>query len=122
MALPQELKIYAEELNLDAVRQIYQRDDIKPEQFRDGLLRLETCDAQLFNQLNFLLTLYSAAHPCSPCLIPTTEALPSIALEMDGVTTVNSTDNPNLFEVWGSPLPNLSSSAPAGTRYIVRNS
>ena len=118
----QELDIYANEINLDPVKNINQRIGLTTEGFRDGILRLGTLDAQTWNQMMFLLSSYAAPHPCCPQLVPSGEPLPSVALEMDGFTTVNAVDNPNLFEVWGSPLPNLSASAPAGTKYIVRNS
>ena len=122
MALePQELKIYADELNTDGVTGIDQRRDILDEEFRDGLLRGDTASAQIWNSILNLLTLASAPHPTCIYAIPTTQITPSIALDMNG-TAINSNDNPNLFEVYGATLPNITAEAPTGFKYIVRNS
>lgn len=121
MAAPQELDIWAEVLNTDGVTGTDQRRDLNLEEFRDGILKLVTPSSQQYNQMMFLLSSYSNPFYASPYLIPTTETIPSNALEVDG-QTINVVDNPNLFAVYGSTLPNIVADAPTGFTFIVRNS
>jgi hypothetical protein len=119
----QDLEVYANTLNTDVETGVDQRLLLTTEEFRDGILKGGTLDAQTWNQMMFLLTTHSAPHPTCPYLVDTSVVLSTdIALDMDGVTVVTANDNPNLHAAYGSPLPDLSGSAPAGFKYIVRNS
>jgi len=121
MALPQDLKIWASEINIDGVTGIEQRRDLNGEEFRDGILNLVTFTAQQYNSLMYLLTINSAPSPICPYQFPTSESIPDIALEMDG-QAILSADFPNLFEVYGANLPDITAEAATGFTFIVRKS
>ena len=121
MAIPQDLRVWAYQLNTDGVTGTDQRRNLNGEEFRDGILNLVTFTAQQHNSLQYLLTSYSNPFYASPTLLPTSEAIPNEALEMDG-SAIAAIDYPNLSTVYGANLPNIVADAPTGFTYIVRKS
>jgi len=117
MALPQELRLWAEQINIDGVTNMPQRRSLSNAEFRDGWLYGQTISAQQLNQILYLLTVYSNSSPAVPTLFPTAHPIPGIALEMNGQATG---DNEILTDVYGVSLPDISGDAPTGFTYIVR--
>lgn len=121
MAAPQDLKIWAEQEIIDGVTNTPQRRVLNGEEFNDGILNLVTFTAQQYNSLMFIITTYSNPFYASPTLLPTTEGIPTEALEMDG-QAITTEVYPNLFLVYGANLPDIVADAPSGFTYIVRKS
>ena len=117
----QELKIWANTLDIDGVAGNAQRRDLIEEEFIDGWKRLAGVSYQQLNQLFYLLTSSSAPIDTAPYLHYTVgNPVPSVALEMNG-QTITEAANPILFGYYGGTLPDLRSEAPTNFTYLVRN-
>ena len=117
----QELKVWANTLDIDGVAGNAQRRDLTEEEFIDGWKRLAGVSYQQLNQLFYLLTSYSSPSDTSPYLHYTVDnPIPTEALEVNGQAIAEAT-SPNLFNVYGANLPDLRSAAPTNFTYIVRN-
>lgn len=116
-----ELPIWASTVVTDAVTNTDNRREILDEEALNGWVRDGTISTQQLNSLFYYLTLHSAPYANCPYLMSTTTAVPTNALEMDGSVTLTSDDNPNLYSIYGDTLPDLSSDAPSGHRWVIRN-
>ncbi|AUR94312.1 hypothetical protein NVP1193O_181 [Vibrio phage 1.193.O._10N.286.52.C6] len=116
----QEIKVWAQESVQDPVKGNLQRRLIKEEEWLQGWGRLNGITNQQLNQLLYLVTSYSAPADTCPYLHKNTQPIPQEALEMNG-QTVSVNTSPVLFNFYGSNLDDLTTAAPTGYTYIVRN-
>lgn len=115
----QELKVYANTINIDLETKVPQRRDLTIEEFTDGLLKQHSFSAQQYNQILFLLTSHAAPHWSCPQLLSTSVTIPDSALEMNGQVFLEI-DAPELYSIFSGTLPDIVADAPAGFTYIVR--
>ena len=118
MALPQQLRIWAETLDTDNVTQNQQRRSLTTTEFKNGVLYGQTLSTQKLNQILYLLSVYANPSPAVPVLFPDTQAIPNVALEMNGQAI--NIDYEILRDIYGATLPDLTGDAPTGFTYIVR--
>ena len=112
------LKIWAEELFLDGLTNLYQRRTLNTEEFRDGVLNLVTFTAQQYNQLMYQVTSHSNPFDLSPYRMLSTTATPDEALELNG-QTISAIAYPKLAAEYTTTLPDLSAEV-AGWKWVVR--
>ena len=116
----QNLQIWASEEVTDSSG-IAQRRDLKTEEFLHGWRRLGTMSTQQLNSMLYLLSTYSA--PYAHCIyqMPDSVDTPSTALDCDG-RTFTEEDYPNLYAIYSGNMPDLSSEAVTGFKYVMRAS
>jgi len=117
----QQLEIICSDIFVDGVTGVAQRKDLSGEEFRDGWLYKQSISAQQFNQMQYLLSLWSNPQSNAPSLFPSASPIPDIALEMNG-QAILEVDYPNAFSVYGATLPDITADAPTGFTYIIRKS
>jgi hypothetical protein len=120
--IDQELKVWAKNSVIDGVTNVSQLKTLGTEEFDEGWLRGSSVSAQQLNTILRLLTIWSPPAPNCASLYPTGVTLPSTALECNGSTAIVEADAPNAYDLYGATTPDLSASAPAGFRYIIRKS
>lgn len=113
----QELPIWAEQLFLDPETEVYQRRNMQPEEFLNGLLKEQRLSTPAFNSLMYLLTTHSNPSPFSMTLWDERLPIPAVAVEADGSIPDPNT-MPELAEAFPSGLPNPPK--PAGFTYLLR--
>lgn len=116
-----ELYTWAEVVVTDGVTATDNRREILQEEALNGWVRDGTISTQQLNSLFYYLTLYASPFANTPYLMSTNVNVPTNALEMDG-STITQEESPNLYEIYGATLPDLSTNAPSGHRWVVRNS
>lgn len=116
-----ELPIWAEIAVEDGVTGTDNRRALLGEEAVNGWVRNGTVSVQQLNSLFYYLTLHSSPYAFSPYLMSTTYTTPSNAYDMDG-STFTEDDAPNLYEIYAGTLPDLSSEAPTGHKWVIRKS
>lgn len=114
------LKIWCNTTVTDGVTNTDNKRTLLDEEYLNGWLRNGTVSIQQLNSLFFGLTLSSSPYTNSPYLMSDGVTTPSTAYDMDGTVTLTSTDAPNLYEIYGATLPDLSGDAPTGHKYVIR--
>ena len=117
----QNLEIWAKTIVTDGITEIDQRRDILGEEFDTGWVRLSTVSTQQMNGILYLLSSYAAPYSHCAYQMPDSIATPVIALDLDG-STFTEDDYPNLYEVYSGTLPDLSSEAATGMKWVIRAS
>ena len=115
----QNLEIWASEEVIDGETEIAQRRDIQSEEFLNGWKRLGTVSAQQMNGILYLLSSYSPPYAHCAYQIPSSVVTPSIALDLDG-STFTEEDYPELYAIYSGTLPDLSSEAVTGFKWVIR--
>ncbi len=115
-----ELYTWASVINTDeGVTDTANRREILPEEALNGWVRDGTISTQQLNSLFYYLTLYASPFPNTPYLMSTKVNTPTNAYELDG-SAITQGEAPNLYDIYGATLPDLSSEAPTGHRWVVR--
>lgn len=115
------LEEWARETVVDGVTNTANKIPINPELYRDGWLRGKVVAGQELNEiLNIITTvLQESATPIGSPQLQFGASPNTGFLECNG-SAFNPVTYPKLGTVYGSTLPNLSASAPAGFIYVVR--
>lgn len=118
MAL-QLLKVWANNILADSLEGNNQVRSIRDEEWVQGWGRNSGVSSQQLNSLFRLLTQHSAPSDICPYLYPDTELVQSNALELNG-QTITQAVTPVLYDIYGTTLPDIASTAPTGFTWIVR--
>jgi hypothetical protein len=117
----QDLKVWCEEAVNDGVTNTDNRRDITSEESQNGWVRGGSVSTQQLNSMFYLTSLCSSPYWHTPFLVTDTVTLDAdVALEMNG-QAITQGDNPELYAIYGSTLPDMSTDAPSGFYYAVRN-
>lgn len=115
----QDLEVWAKNLVQDPISQAQQRRPITLEEFLEGWGRLGGVSTQQLNQLFYLITSSSPPSDISPYPYPSTQPIKDNMLHMNG-QSITQQDTPELFDVYGSTLPDMTSDNLTGFIWVVR--
>ena len=119
MAL-QSLKVWAKELTADPVKGNTQVRTIRDDEWVQGIGRLNNFTAQIMNSVLRLLTQHSSPVDVAVYLVSDSLVLDDQTLAMDG-QAITAAEQPALHALYGDNLDDMSSLAPTGHIYVVRN-
>lgn len=115
------LKIFCNTAVVDGVTETSNRRTILDEEYLNGWVRQATVSTQQVNSILYLLSTFSAPYAHCIYMMDDSEDTPSTALDLDG-STFTEEDYPNLYEIYSGTLPDYTSVAPTGIKYIIRAS
>lgn len=113
------LKVWCKEVTVDSLTENRQRRSLLDNEYLDGWLRQQSVSYQQLNELFNLLSSYSPPSIFTVYYVESSASGSSEEITANGGSFTQE-EAPLLYEEYAGTMPNLTGSAPAGTRPVMR--